>query len=277
MSTQATALLINGKRPTLLTYFRRTLSDLFRFRFAFRNFVVNGIRIRYRRSNLGFLWTLLNPLLTMTVMSICFSYVFKQDIKQFSIFLFSGLAPFNFLSAAITNSTTSIVYAESYLKKIYVPKTLFTLITVSIEAVNFSFSITALYLLALLLGAELTWSILLLPFVLVLMFIFSLGVGLLLAVTFVYFRDIAHFVQVIFTALFYLTPILYPPESIPEQLKSIFMLNPLSCFVTLSRKVILGSPMTGMDWIVPAVISVIALLIGFLVLYKNDKDIIFRL
>lgn len=251
--------------------------QLYNFRFAYTNFVVNGIRTRYRRSKLGFLWTLLNPLLTMGVISIVFSFVFKQEIKQFSVFLFSGFAPFNFLSSSIMGCTTSLVNAEGFLKKIYVPKVLFPTITVSIEAVNFIFSVSALYILAILIGGTISWTILFLPFVLFLMFLFTLGVGLILAVAFVYFRDIAHFVQVVLTALFYVTPIMYPEDTIPAQLRVIFSYNPFTYFVVLARKSILGNPMTISDWLIPLLIGLGVMLIGLWLLKNFEKSIIFRL
>lgn len=266
-----------SSNKSFFAYLTKNTHEVLRFRYAFNNFVKNGIQIRYRRSNLGFLWTLLNPLFTMGVISFVFAYVFNQDIKEFSIFLFSGLAPFNFLSASIIGCTTSIVNSEPYIKKIFVPKVLFPLITVSIEGVNFILSLSALFILALLLGARVYPSILLLPFVLVIMYLFSLGLGIILAVTFVYFRDISHLVQVGFTALFYLTPILYPPDAIPAELSVVFKLNPLSYFVILSRKIILGFSVSFYDWIIPSLLAFMLLLVGFYLLFKTDRDIAFRL
>jgi ABC-type polysaccharide/polyol phosphate export permease len=265
------------KQVNFIEFFQNTIHELIHYRYALYNFVVNTIKIRYRRSKLGFLWTLLNPLLTMGVISVVFSMVFKQDIRVFSIFLFSGLTPWTFISNSIVGGTSSIVTGESYLKKIYVPKVLFPIITVSVEAVNFILSATALYLLSLVIGGTVTWSILLLPFALVLMYIFSLGITLLLSVTFVYFRDISHVVQVAFTALFYLTPIIYPADQIPEQLRQVFLLNPFSHYIFLCRKIILGTPMTWSDWIIPLVIGLFVLFLGFVLIFKKDKDIIFRL
>lgn len=266
-----------GNPTSLLNFFRKTYNDLIKFRFAYQNFVINGIRVRYRRSKLGFFWTLLNPLLTMGVISMVFSFVFKQDIREYSIFLFSGLTSFNFLSASINGCTTSIVNAESFYKKIYVPKIFFPLISVSIEAINFGLSVSALYILALIIGAKLTWTIILLPVALILMFVFVLGLGLLLAITYVYFRDISHFVQVVLTALFYLTPIMYPENAIPDKLRSIFAVNPFTYYVLLSRKIILGSSTNYQDWLIPAIISFAAVFFGLMLLRKIEKRIVFRL
>lgn len=264
-------------RISIFGFLRKTINDIVQFRFAFRNFVFNGIRVRYRRSKIGFLWTLLNPLLTMAVISIAFSYVFEQDIKEFSIFLFSGLTPYNFMSSSITSSTTSLVTAENFLKKMYIPKIIFPFISVSIEAVNFFLSVSALYILALILGAKLSITLLLLPFSFLLMFLFTIGVGLLLSVLYVYFRDISHFVQVGLTALFYITPILYPENFIPAELKSIFLLNPFTYYVSLIRKCILGSPMTIIDWLIPFGISIFLFIFSLIVLKIVEKRIIFRL
>jgi ABC-type polysaccharide/polyol phosphate export permease len=261
-----------------LRYTAKSLRDIYLYRFALLNFVRNNLRMRYRRSALGFIWSLLNPLLVMGVVSLVFSVIFKQDIRKFAIYIFSGLAPWGFMSGTIQGGCMSLVYAEGYLKKLYVPKLLFPMITVTTEAMNFFFSIVSLYILALLLGFHIQISILLLPFAVLITYLFILGSVILMSVATVYFRDLAQIVTVIFAALFYLVPILYPMETIPERFRAYFYFNPFLYFIVLFRKVIYGEPqMVWSDWVIPVVISLLVLAFGMYILMRRDRDIIYRL
>jgi ABC-2 type transport system permease protein/lipopolysaccharide transport system permease protein len=252
--------------------------ELFFFRYAWYNFVRNGLRLRYRRSNLGFLWNLLNPLLTMTVMSIAFSFVFQVDFGTFAFFLFSGQVSFIFINASILGATQSISNSEGFLKKVYIPKVLFPLVTVSIEVINYWFSLIALLIIALVLGAKLTWLVFLLPLAFIPMFLFVMGLGMAVSVLYIYFRDLSNILVVLFTALFYATPILYPESRIPPDFQFILNLNPLTYFVRLSRGLILGdTPLTFSDWLIPIVLGVAAFLMGLMIFHRKDRDLIFRL
>jgi ABC-type polysaccharide/polyol phosphate export permease len=252
--------------------------ELYFFRYAWYNFVRNGLRLRYRRSNLGFLWNLLNPLLTMTVMSIAFSFVFQVDFGQFAFFLFSGQVSFIFINTSIVGATQSISNNEGFLKKIYIPKALFPLVSVSIEVVNYWFSLIALCIIALFLGAKLTWLVFLLPVAFIPMFLFVMGLGMISSVLFIYFRDLANILNVLFTALFYATPILYPESKIPPDFQYILNLNPLTYFVRLSRGLILANtPLSLMDWLIPFALGIAAFLLGLMIFHSKDRDLIFRL
>jgi ABC-type polysaccharide/polyol phosphate export permease len=261
-----------------LRYTVKNLRDIYLYRFALNNFVRNNLRMRYRRSALGFVWSLLNPLLVMGVISFVFSVIFKEDIRTFAIYIFSGLAPWGFMSATIQGGCMSLVYAEGYLKKLYVPKMLFPMITVTTEVMNFFFSIISLALLALFLGFHFHFSILLLPFAVLVTYLFILGSVIIMSVATVYFRDLSQIVSVLFAALFYMVPILYPIEKIPEQFRAYFYLNPFLYFIQLFRKVILGEPqMVWSDWVIPIAISLVVMAAGLYVLMKRDRDIIYRL
>jgi ABC-type polysaccharide/polyol phosphate export permease len=259
-------------------YLDRNLHDLYRFRHATYNFVVNNLRMRYRRSVLGFVWSLLNPLLVMLVIAVVFSIIFHQDIKSFAVYIFSGLVPWNYIYASILSGCQTIINAEGFLKKVYLPKTLFPVVTVSTETANFLFSVVSLYILALLLGFQFHWTILLLPLALVITFIFNLGWALLLGVFTVYFRDLTQIVIVLFQAIFYLAPIVYPLEAIPVQIQPYFYLNPFFYFIMLFRKIIYGQPaLTVVDWGGPILLALAMFFLGFLVMMRRDRDLIYRL
>ncbi len=261
-----------------LRYIAKNIRDIRVYRFALYNFVRNNLRMRYRRSTLGFLWSLLNPLLVMSVTSFVFSVIFKQNIQRFSVYIFSGLAPWGFMSMTIQGGCMSMVNAEGYLKKLYVPKLLFPIITVTTETINFFFSIIGLSILAVFLGFPFPTTILLLPFAILVTYFFILGTVLVVSVATVYFRDLAQILTVAFTALFYMVPIIYPISTIPAQLRPYFLVDPFYYFIVLFRMVIYGEPaMSWTDWVIPSVISLFMLLVGLFVLMKRDRDIIYRL
>jgi ABC-type polysaccharide/polyol phosphate export permease len=256
----------------------RNIHEIFVFRFALINFVINGLRTRYRRSVLGFLWSLLNPLMIMVVVSVVFSTVFKQDIQKFSIYIFSGLSPWLFISGSIAGGCLCLINAEGFLKKVYVPKSIFPIALESIETINFLFSIISLYILSLFIGHPISLTMLWLPLAIFITYFFCLGLATIVGVWTIYFRDLNHITGIFLQALFYMTPIVYPIESIPPEMQGIYLYNPFYYFINLFRKIILGNPeLSFMDWLIPAGLALISFLVGCAVLKKAENDMVFRL
>ncbi len=266
------------RRTSLFDYIRRNIAELHTYRYAYFNLVRNMLRTRYRRSVLGFLWTLVNPLLNLTVIATVFSIIFKMDITTFGQYVFAGLVPWTFISTGFNQGTSSLVASESYMKKVHLPKVMFPLVYVSVEGVNFIFSLLSIYIIFLFIGAKLSWAMLLIPLAVVILFIFVAGCAMLLSVAYVYFRDTFNLVQVITGALFYTVPIIYPVEQIPEQFKAVFMFNPLYQFINLFRAILydLRVP-TWNEWLIPLGLAILVLLSGTYVLMKKEGDIVFRL
>ncbi len=260
------------------SYIWRTVNELRYVKFALASFVINNLRRRYQRSVLGFAWSLLNPLLMMIVLTTVFSLIFNRNPKTYGIFIFTGMLPWTFISESIAAGCSSITSAENFMKKVYIPKIFFPLVTVSTEAINFALSLVSMMALALLVGLHLHWTVLLLPVAMTVTFLFTFGIVLALGVGTVYFRDIAHFVRVILACFFYLIPIVYPLSAVPEKYVGFFQANPFSHFINLYRQIILyGTPPTWQEWLNTVLLAVLSLLIGFFILRQKEKDIIFRL
>ena len=181
-----------------------------KFRPLLGELIARDIKTKYRKSVLGVLWTLLNPLFMMIILSVVFSNLFKFDVEYFPVYLLSGQLIFNFYSEATTASMSAIMDNGSLLKKIYVPKYLFVLSRVFSSTINLLASFTALILVMLAMRVELHYTVLLVPIPLIFIVLFSLGVGLILSAITVKFRDIMHLYSVFVTALMYLTPVIYP-------------------------------------------------------------------
>jgi ABC-type polysaccharide/polyol phosphate export permease len=261
-------------------FLARNARELFRYRHAVINFVVSSLRSRYRRSTIGFFWSLLNPLFTMVIMSVVFSTIFRNPLANFSIYIFSGLLPWTMIFNSMLNGAMSLVQAERYLKKIYIPRLIFPIVIVSVEAVNFLLSLLSLFFLAIFLGAKITWALLILPFALLLTALFLLGLVMAVGMINVYFRDLYHMVQVVFTGLFYMTPIVYPLEFASGNAVMYFIvrMNPFTHFVELFHAIIYRAEFPGASaWLICIALTLASLVIGSLVFSAKEKDVVYRL
>lgn len=222
------------------------LQEFWKYRDLLKLLVNKNIKLKYRRSWLGYVWSVLNPLMIMIVMSVVFSAMFKRNIENFPVYLFCGQLLFNYMSGATTQSIFSITGNAALLKKTYVPKYLFTLARVTSGLVDLFFSLGALVIVMLVTHAKFTWYALLFPFVLLQLYVFCIGLGLFLAQASVFFKDIQFIYNAVTTAWMYITPIFYPLEALPEQLVwFIKHLNPMYFYIGQFRDLVYYGRMPG--------------------------------
>jgi ABC-type polysaccharide/polyol phosphate export permease len=266
------------ENPGLGNFLLRTFRDLTTYRFVLLNLINTSLRARYRRSAIGFLWTLVNPLFTMTILAVVFSTIYKLPFADFGLYVFSGLLPWNLMSNSILNGSMSLIAAEGYLKKVYVPKLVFPVATVGIETMNFLFSLISLSILALFLGAKASWGLLFLPLALLVMTLFVLGIIMVVSIVTVFFRDLFHILQIIFVGLFYLVPIVYKKEFFGDRLLIILQLNPFFYFIQLFHDILYEAKVPDLSlWLVCIALMLVSLLIGLLVFKSRERNIIYRL
>jgi ABC-2 type transport system permease protein len=216
---------------------RESLLDLWKYRELGLLLVSKELKLRYRRSVLGFGWTMLNPLLTMIILTAVFSHVWRVEVKSFPVFVLSALLPWNFFAQAVSGGSLSILHNESLLKNVRVPRAIFPVALVSSHLVNLLLALVPLLLVMLAQGVPLKPSALLLPWVLLTLWAFAAGVTLALSAWTVFFRDLAQIVEVSLTALFYLTPVIYPITILPDRFRPWFQLNPMYYLVTPFREI----------------------------------------
>lgn len=208
--------------------------------------VSRNLKLKYRRSVLGYVWSVLNPLLTMTVMAIVFSTMFSRNVENFPVYLFCGQLLFNFMSNSTHQAISSITGNASLLKKTYVPKYIFTLSKITSGMVDLVFSMGALLIVMLATGAKFTWYFLLFPFVVLQLYVFCVGLGLFLAQANVFFRDIQYIYNAVTTAWLYLTPIFYPLEALSEELIWVVKhCNPMYFYIGQFRDLVYTGTMPG--------------------------------
>ena len=253
------------------------LSGFFKYRDLLKELVSRDIKIRYRRSVLGLLWTLLNPILMMTVMTLVFSNIFRFDIENFPIYFFAGNILFSFVTEATTNAMNSIIGSGSLIKKVYVPKYLFPFSKVFSSVVNLFFSFVAMLLVMLVTRVPFQATLFLVPIVFAYVILFSIGLGMILATLQVFFRDTGHLYSVFTLAWMYLTPIFYPASLLEGRLDIVLTLNPMVHYINFMRDIVLYNTVPSMsENLLCAAISVVFLLLGMIVFYrKQDKFILF--
>lgn len=243
--------------------------------FILRSLVSKDFKLKYRRSMLGVLWSVLNPLLMMIVLTAVFSTVFRFNIENFPLYLILGQTLFTFMSDATSSAMSSIIDSAPLIKKIRINKALFPLEKVSFALVNFMVSLIAVVAVMLFFKVVPTVNILWLPFLLLTIFLFSLGIGLLLAALSVFFRDVMHLWSVLLTAWTYATPLFYPVEILPEWAVPIMNANPMYYYVSFFREIALyGSAPTLEQIAICLFCGVGALIVGFAVFKKQEKKFI---
>ena len=226
--------------------FNLYLHEFWRYRDLLKLLVTKNIKLKYRRSFLGYIWSILNPLIIMIVMTVVFSTMFKRDIDNFPVYLFCGQLLFNFMNTATTQSIFSVTSNAALLKKTYVPKYLFTVARVTSCLVDLVFSLGALVIVMIATGARVTWYALLSPLVLLQLYFFCIGLGMFLAQANVFFKDVQFIYGAITTAWMYFSAIFYPLEALPEKvLWFIKRINPMYFYIGQFRDLVYYGRMPG--------------------------------
>ncbi len=252
--------------------------ELMRYKGVFFQFVTQQLILRYRRTFLGYLWTLINPLLMISIMVIVFSTLFKADPKTFAVFLFSGMIPWNCFSNIVSQSSSSFIQNESLIKKIYIPKIIFPLSISTALLVESMLSFFAFLIIMLCLGAKLSLVTFFLPIAYIILFIFTFGVALSVSVITVFFRDLQHVIMIILQVFFYVTPILYPKTAFMGKFAWILDINPITPFIDLFRAPLNNNVLPDTATIVlTLVLACLSVFIGFLIFLRQEYKIVFRL
>ncbi|MDL2289558.1 ABC transporter permease [Clostridia bacterium OttesenSCG-928-F22] len=250
------------------------LATFTKYRGLIAQLVSRDLKTKYRRSILGFLWSLLNPLLTMLVLTMAFSFIMGNKTPNYHLHVLTGLLVYNFFSESTTLAMNSIVSNSTLINKVYIPKYVFPVSKIVFSFVNMLISLVAVIVVALFSGIPVTWSWLLLPLPLLYTAVFALGLGMFLSAITVFFRDILHLYGVLLQAWMYLTPIIYPMSQAP-QLISFMKFNPLFHYVGYVRELLIGGTVPGLKANAVCLgIGLVALLIGVVVFYKKQDRFI---
>ena len=211
------------------------LRELVLYRDLLRVLISKTIKTRYRRSAIGILWTLLNPLLTMLVLTIAFSAIMKNAVPSYPVYLLIGVVVWNLFSGSTSWSIGTYIGAGSLLKQAHMPPTVFAVACVGNCLVNFFFSLVPLCIMMLFLGHPFYGTWLFVPLAVLIVAAFSLGVALFMSTLGIFFSDVVEMYQIAIQAWFYLTPIIYPAKFLPDQYAWILWVNPMYHMIELVR------------------------------------------
>jgi len=251
------------------------IKEFMRYKNLLFELVIRDIKVRYRRSVLGVLWTVLNPILMMIVMTIVFSQLFRVQIENFPIYFFCGNIIFSFMVIGTSDAMNSVLGGASLIKKVYIPKYIFPLSKVLSAAVNLFFSYIAMLLVMIATGVKFHVTMLLTPLIVFYVFLFSVGLGLILATIMVFFRDLGHLYGVITMIWNYLTPVFYPESLLGDKSPWLLLLNPMYHFIAYMRDITLYQTMPSfIDNIICLGFGLVTLVIGLTVFYKNQDRFI---
>ena len=258
----------NGGTNALIDF----LNSISKYGFLIKQLVSRDFKTKYKRSMLGICWSLLNPILTMAVQYIIFSTIFRQNIENFPLYLLCGSVLFTFFTDSAGNGLMSIVGNASLITKVYVPKYIYPVSKVLSTAINLLLSMIPLLIVVLVTGAPVTKAYLLIPFVVVCVIIFCIGMSFLLSSAMVFFRDTQFLWGVVTILWMYATPLFYPETIIPRHFRSILVWNPMYHYVSFLRAIMLNgiSPYLY-EYVYCIGFSLAALLCGIAV-YKKTED-----
>lgn len=254
------------------------LRELFEYRSLVLNLTRVELRLRYRNSALGFLWTILNPLFYLLILAVVFSKIIRFEIPDYPIFLFAGLTSWLMIQQTVTIATSSIVNNQALIRRVYVPKLAFPLSNVLARYADHLVLTAVLLAFMIVFGMPWTWSLAILPAVIALHFLFSLGLSLLAAVADVRVRDVQHIVAILFQALFYVTPVFYSPDIVPEKYRALFLANPFYYFVQSFRAPVYRGALPAWNVLgIAALVAGVTFVAGYLIFIRREKRFVFYL
>ena len=258
-------------------YVQAHLATVKKFRHLLVLMVKRDFITRYRRSVLGILWSMLNPLLMMIVLVIVFSFLFRFQIPHFPVYVLSGQIIFGLFSESTNQAMGSIIANAGIIKKVYIPKYIFPVSRVVSSVINFSFAFVAFILVTLVTRAPLHWTIVFVPIPVIYTFMFALGFGMLLSSMAVFFRDLQYIYGVAITAWMFFTPIIYPVSILPERVFHLMHLNPLFHYVSYFRALALDGVVPGLwENVICLGFALFALGLGLYAIMANkDKYILY--
>lgn len=248
------------------------MREVYKYREFLKTSVIKEFRGKYKKSFLGVLWSFINPLLQLCIYTLVFSTIMKSDIEHFTVFLVVALIPWNFFNTTVISAASCVVNNSAILKKIYFPREILPISIVTSNLVNFLISSLIVIIALFISGIGLSWYCLFVPLIILVQYIFSLAVSFIISAVTVYIRDLEYFISVLMMLWFYLCPIVYNVNLIPENIKGLFNLNPMLHIINSYRDVLYYQSYPRIKSLfILLICSTLLLFIGYKVFKRLEK------
>jgi lipopolysaccharide transport system permease protein len=275
--TNATAFVVRGQavHEEEVKIVVAQAAELVRYRGLVRNLVAKDLKVRYKNSILGFLWSLLNPLLMMIVFTFVFTKLLGETIPDFPVFVLIGLLSWNWTATSVSGGTTSLIANASLINKVYFPRMLLPVAVVVSNMVNYLLALPVILLFMAVFGRAYTPWLLYLPVIIVVQATFLIGLVLILSAVYVYFRDTIVLVEVGLTAWFFMTPIFYQvKEIVPDLVSWMYWLNPMASIIAELHTVLYyGGVPDPLFMARTFVTSLLLVLVGYVVFNRVSRHV----
>ncbi len=214
------------------------VSNLYKYREFLKTSILKDFRGKYKKSFLGVLWSFLNPLFQLLIYSLVFPHIMGNRIENYTLYLMIGLMPWTFFNNTIIQSAACIVTNGGIIKKVFFPREILPISTLTSNLVNFLITQIIVLLALIFSGVGIAKSIIFFPVIVLLQYILQLGFAFIFSAITVYVRDVEYIINIFMMLMFYLCPIVYEPAMIPDNLLRFFKLNPMFDIITFYRQIL---------------------------------------
>lgn len=254
------------------------INEFYRYRELLKNLISRDIKKRYKRSALGFLWVMLDPLLMMLVFYIIFAGFFSGSVSNYTAYVISGITMWQLFAQGTKVASIAFMNNRTLINKLYIPKSIFPVSVVASSLVHFIFSLVPLFVIIIFSGTSLSHNVILIPLIVCLVFIFSLGISLTISTLAVFFHDVIYIYDVLIMAWMYLSAIFYPVSILPEKYRVFMLFNPVYHYIALFRASLYDNTiqMTG-HFLWGIAFALLSFLIGWAIYLRNKDRIVFYL
>lgn len=246
--------------------------NLYNYREFLKTSIKKEFRGKYKKSFLGVLWSFLNPLFQLLVYAIVFPFILKNGIENYTMFLIVALIPWTFFNSTVLQSAASIVTNGGIIKKVYFPREIIPISTATSNLLNFFITGIIVIVALFISGIGIGPSILMLPLVVIIQYILQLGIAFILSSITVYIRDVEYLMNVFMMLMFYMSPIVYSADMIPDKFLPLFKLNPMFHIIKYYREILYYKQMPELSGLVMLFgICIVVLILGYLIFRKLEK------
>lgn len=252
----------------------KTLREIYDYRTMIGSLIRRDLRGRYKGSALGFAWTFLNPLLQLGVYTVVFSIIMRAGIKDYYLFLFVALIPWLFFSTSVSAGAGCIMAQKEMVKKIYFPREVLPIAHVTCQLVNMFLSFVVVFVVLLLSGKGISFqAILYLPIVVLAEYLLAISITMIVSAVTVYLRDLEHVLVIITMAWQFLTPVMYSIEMVPNEIRPVFTMNPMTPIIVAYRDILYyKKPPEVRTLLHGFIFSILLLLVGWIVFGRLKKQ-----